>query len=718
MANLQEILSKMSIKEKAYQLLQLNTMAFAGKDDKDRTGPKIPRNIDTDYLFECGAALNSVGAEKMIEIQSNYLEKSKNKIPLIFMQDVIHGYRTLYPINLAIASSFDTDLARDCASMAAKEASIDGVQLTFAPMVDLVRDGRWGRVMESSGEDPYLNSLMSKATVEGFQGDMGKYNVAACVKHFAAYGGAEGGRDYNSVDMGEQTLREYYLPAYKAAVDAGVLCLMTSFNSLNGVPSAGNKWLVKDILRDEWGYDNVIISDYASFMEMVVHGYAEDEKDAAYKAMMATGDIEMVSTTYPRFLEELINEGKITEAQLDKAVMRVLELKDRLGLFDNPFRYTDPEEAKKIILCKEHRDLARYACEQSAVLLKNDGILPLSENVGSVALIGPIANTGEIFGNWHCGARSEETTTVLEGFKSILGDRVRYAKGCEDAFDSTDESGISEAVELAKNSEAVVLCLGENQWDNGEGNSKAILELPEIQYKLLDAVLAVNKNVAVVLFTGRPLALDRLDRTAPAILNAWEPGTEGGSAIANLVFARAVPSGKLTMSFPYATGQCPIYYNHYNTGRPKLTDELRVRFTASYIDVPSVPLYPFGHGLSYSSFEYSDRKIDKTVMRRGEKITASVKVTNTGKYKAKEVVQLYIRDLCGSVVRPVKELKGFEKIELDVGESRVVTFEITEDTLAFYGSDLTRKAEAGKFHIFIDTTSDCKEFATFELTED
>ena len=710
------ILDKMTVKEKAYQLLQLNTLAFSvDKGVVKITGPVAKEEIDKDFIFETGSALNSVGAQRMLDIQTNYLKNSNNKIPLMFMQDVIHGYRTIYPINLGIAASFDTKLAHDCAQMAAKEASIDGVQVTFAPMVDLVRDARWGRVMESSGEDPYLNCKMAKATVEGFQGDMGKYNVAACVKHFAAYGAAECGRDYNTVDMSEQTLREYYLPSYKAAVDAGVKMLMTSFNSLNGIPAAGNKWLVDGILRKEWGFDGVVISDYASFKEMITHGFAENDKDAAHKAMEATGDIEMVSTSYARFLEDLVKEGKVTMEQVDTAVLRVLKLKDELGLLDNPFRYTNVEESAKIILCPEHRALARYAAEQSAVLLKNEGVLPLSENVSSVAVIGPLGNTGEIHGNWPCGAKVEETIGVFDGIMNIVGDRVKYAKGCDVAFDSTDDSGIEEAVELAKNSEAVILCLGEDQFDSGEGHCKSKLELPYVQYKLLYEVLKVNKNVAVLLFTGRPLALERLDKNAPAILNMWMPGTEGGNAAANLVFGRAVPSGKLTMSFPYTVGQCPIYYNHYNTGRPKPETDERVTFTASFIDVPNRPLYPFGYGLSYTTFEYSDCKIDKTEMKSGEKIIASVKVKNTGSYKGKETVQLYIRDLVGSVVRPVKELKGFEKIELDAGEEKVVSFEIDEESLAFVGADMQRKAEKGKFHVFIAPNSACKPFAEFEL---
>ncbi len=709
------LLEKMTLKEKIYQLLQLNAEVFAGKGEADITGPATEMMLDKDCIFETGTVLNSIGAQRMIDIQSNYLKNSRNKIPLIFMQDVIHGYRTIYPINLGIASSFDTQLAHDCAQMAAKEASVDGIQLAFAPMVDLVRDARWGRVMESSGEDPYLNCLMAEATVRGFQGNMGKYNVAACVKHYAAYGAVEAGKEYNTVDMSERTLREYYLPSYKAAIDAGVKSLMTSFNTLNGIPLSGNKWLVDDVLRKEWGFDNMVISDYAAVEEMITHGFAQDGEEAAFLAMNAGIDIEMVSTTYPRYLEKLINEKRITMEQLDKAVLRVLKLKDELGLFDNPYGAANVEEAEKIILCREHRNLARYAAEQSAVLLKNDGVLPFSEDIGSVAVVGPLANTGEIHGSWYCAGRADDTVTVFDGIKKIIGERAKYAQGCDVDITSTDYSKIAEAVELAKNSEAVVLCIGEHQDDSGEGNSKTKLEIPYPQYKLLFEILKVNKNVAVLLFTGRPLALERLEANAPAILNMWMPGTEGGNAAANLLFGRSIPSGKITMSFPRTVGQCPIYYNCYNTGRPKPQDVGRIIYTSSYIDSPNSPLYPFGYGLSYTDFEYSERKIDKIKMKAGEKLTASVKVKNTGKYKAKETVQLYIRDLFGSAVRPLMELKGFEKIELDAGEEKTVTFEITEDTLAYYGADLVRKAEKGKFHVFIGGSSACTPFAEFEL---
>ena len=714
----QQILEKMTLDEKIYHLVQMTTMTYLKSDGTDIvTGPNSTMKLDKEYIYDVGTLLNLVGAQTMIDAQTNFLKNSKNKIPPVFMQDVIHGHRTLYPINLGIAASFDRELAREVASMAAKEASLDGVSVTFAPMVDLVRDPRWGRVMESSGEDPYLNSEMAAATVKGYQGDMGKYNIAACVKHFAAYGAAEAGRDYNTVDISERQLREYYLPAYKAAVDAGVKMLMTSFNIVDGKPSSGNKWLVNDVLRGEWGFDGVVISDYSAFEEMINHGYCEDRKECAYRAMEATSDIEMMSPCYALYLKELVEEGKITVEQIDKAVLRVLKLKEELGVFENPYRSVDLEESKRVQVGPEHRAIARNAAEQCAVLLKNDGILPLSKDIKSVAVIGPNADTGAIHGSWQCGGKIDETITVLEGVKNIVGDRAFYAKGCNIEYDSTDESMIDEAVELASKVDAVILCLGEHQDYSGEGNCRTSIEIPAIQYKLLDKILEVNKNTAVALFTGRPLAIWELDKKAPAILNMWMPGTEGGNACANLIFGNAVPSGKITMTFPRVLGQVPIYYNAYRTGRPKLEEDdfNRVRFTSSYLDMPNSPLYPFGYGLSYTEFEYSDFKLSADTMNRGDTLVASVKVKNVGKYKAKETVQLYIHDVVGSVVRPMKELKGFHKIELDVGEEKTVEFEITEKMLKYWNKDIKFVAESGKFEVFIGKDSTCKPYASFEL---
>ena len=714
-----EILESMTLEQKIYHLEQITTGTFLTKGGTYHiiTGPESKLKLDTEMIYDVGTSLNLVGAETMIDAQSNFLKNSKYKIPLMIMQDVIHGHRTLYPINLGVAASFDRALAKELAEMAAKEASLDGMSVTFAPMVDLVRDPRWGRVMESSGEDPYLNSEIARATVEGYQGDMGKYNLAACVKHFAAYGAAEAGRDYNTVDVSERTLREYYLPAYKAAIDAGVKMVMTAFNIVDGVPCVGNKHLIKDILRDEWGFDGIVISDYGAFDEMIVHGASENQKESAYLAFDAGCDIEMMTSCYAQHLKELMKEGKVTEEQIDRSVLRILDLKEELGVLDNPYRSVNPKEASRVQLSAEHRAIARRAAEECAVLLKNDGVLPFNKNVNSVAVIGPLGATGKIHGSWHCGGKAEETVSVYEGLKALLGDKVKFAQGCQIEYNSEDTSLFEEACELAKKSDCVVLCLGEHQDYSGEGNCRSDIDLPNIQYKLLDKILEANKNVAVLLFTGRPLAISRLDKTAPAILNMWMPGTEGGNACANLLFGNSVPCGKITMTFPRTLGQCPIYYNHYTTGRPKAEeDDLnRVPYTSSYIDVPNSPLYPFGYGLSYTTFDYSDFKLSKDTMTKNDTLIASVKIKNTGKYRAKEAVQLYLRDVKGSCVRPVKELKGFEKIELDVGEERVVSFEITEPMLRYWTRQMKHESEKGEFYVFIGKSSSCKPFAKFNL---
>lgn len=709
---IEELLSKMSLREKIFQLEQFNSVLLKDLDGWDATGPMEELGLTSKDLGMIGSVLNSMGADRMQDIQSSFLRTNKQGIPLAFMHDVIHGYRTIYPINLGLASSFDLELIRDCARMAAEEAVADGVNVTFAPMVDLARDARWGRVMETSGEDPYLNALIAQATVEGYK----EGGIATCVKHFAAYGAAEAGKDYAAADMSEYTLREFYLPAYKAAIDAGVDMVMPSFNVLNGVPSTGNAWLLQDILRKEWGFDGVVISDYAAILELCVHGYADDEQDAAYKAFSAGVDVEMCSATYARYLEKLVVEGKIPEKEIDGAVGRVLALKEKLKLFDKPVRYANAEEEKRIALCEKHRALARKAVEESCVLLKNDGVLPFSVETKSVAVIGPHGNTGHVLGWWLCGGLAEETVTVCEGLRQFDANlNVRYAKGCDSSWDSTEESYIDEAVALAKESEAVILCLGEGEEESGESNSKASLDLSEIQYKLLAAITAVNQNVVVLLFTGRPLASVRLHYGAPAILNVWWPGTECGSAIANLLFGKVVPSGKLTMTFPYTTGQCPIYYNHYRSGRPAPKGRYDILHTTRYLDEPNEPLYPFGYGLSYTSFSYSEPILSSDILKRGDSIEASVTIINKGDCKAKEVVQLYICDVCGSLVRPVKELKGFQKIALEAGESKTITFTITEDMLAFYGADGKRKAENGRFCVYIGANSDVDTYKEFQL---
>ncbi len=712
--DLKKLLDSLTLQEKIGQLTQLNANFLQKDITAEITGPEAHMGLSDEQISKVGSVLNFQDiseAKALIEAFSK-----QGKIPLLLMLDVIHGYRTIYPIPLAMACSFDMDLIKRCSQMAAKEAAVSGIHVNFSPMVDMVRDARWGRVMESGGEDVYLSSQISTAQVEGFQGDLGKYDVVACVKHFAGYGGAEAGRDYNTVDISEKTLHEHYLPTYKAAIDAGVKMVMTSFNTLNGVPMAGNKQLVSGLLREEWGFDGVIISDYNAFREMVSHGYCKDDKQAAFKALDATNDIEMMSPTYFLHLEELLNEGKISIEQIDKAVMRVLKLKQELGLFENPLRALSEEEFEKFVLCDNHRNIAREGAEKSAVLLKNDNLLPFSDTVKSIAVIGDYADNGDIIGFWHCGGRAEETTTVYAGVKNLLPNAVvKKAKGCSMAVDALSRDGFNEAVELAKNSEIVILTMGEPAGDSGEGNSKMNIEIPNIQYELLQEILKVNKNVAVVLFSGRPLAIEKLDGMAPAILHAWQPGTEGGSAIANLLFGKAVPQGKLAMTFPRSTGQCPIYYNAYNTGRPRGDDKNRVWYQSSYLDGPNSPLYPFGYGLSYANFEYSPVSLDKTQISKGQEITASVTIKNLSDITATETVQLYLCDRFASCVRPVRELKGFKKVTLKAGETKKVEFKITEKMLEFLHVDLTVYAEEGEFLVAIGGDSLAKFTATFEL---
>jgi beta-glucosidase len=494
------------------------------------------------------------------------------------------------------------------------------------------------------------------------------------------------------------------------------MLVMAGQQTLNGIPCVLNTHLMKDILRDEWGFDGIVISDYNCLASTVDHGYSESHKQAVEFAMQAEMSMEMATSCIVKYGEELVNEGKVSMEQIDKAVMRILKVKEKLGLFENPYRFANPEEAKKVLGCKEHRELARIASEESAVLLKNDGVLPFSKDVKSVALIGPLAKEKQIVGSWWCAYDKDETVTVMEGIKSLLPNtKITYAKGCDLELDATDLSQIDEAVELAKKSDAVILCVGEDMHDSGESKSKAFLELSYAQKELIKRITKANKSSAVVLFTGRPLVLTEENKTASAILNMFFPGTEAGNAIANLVFGNSVPCGKLTMSFPHNVGQCPVYYNHFYTGNYRTDDTKREVFKSCYIDGPNKPLFPFGYGLSYTEFEYSDHKISSNTITEEGKIIASVKVKNTGDYKAKEIVQMYIQDLFGSVVRPVKELRGFKKIELLPSEEQVVDFEITKDTLSFVGADLKRKAEKGRFRIFIGKDSEAAPFAEFEL---
>ena len=704
--DLKKLLENMTLDQKIGQMVQLNASFFT-KSESEITGPIQWFGMGEGRLRTVGSALNFQGADEMRAIQDKHLADDPNNIPMIFMMDVIHGFRTIYPIPLGLGCSFDPSLVADCSRMAAKEASAGGVQLTFTPMVDYVRDARWGRVMETCGEDPYLNSVMGAVQVKAFQGDdmSDPDHVATCVKHFAAYGGAEAGRDYNTVELSEHILREFYFPAYKACLDAGSPMIMPSFNNLNGVPSVANKWLMNKILREEWGFDGLVISDYAAVNELCGHAHsiAENLKQAAKLAIDCQCDIEMMSPAYSRYLAELVEEGVVSEQQIDRAVMRILELKRDLGLFEDPYHGASAEREMALAVCPEHRAIARRAAEESAVLLKNEGVLPFSEDVKTVALIGPFADNHEIKGFWSCNGRDEDCVTVKEGVKALMPNaEILVARGCSELLGDCSTDGFAEAVEIAKRADAVILCVGENQKYSGEGNSRVDLTLTGMQSELVKEVCAVNANTAVVLFNGRPLVLSDINDVCPAILEMWFPGSEGGTAVANLLFGKVNPSGKLTMSFPKAVGQCPIYYNRTVTGRPKSKGEdVHQPYSSNYLDCGNLPLYFFGEGLSYTTFEYESMTLDRKEMTADESITVSVTLRNAGERAGKETVQLYLRDVVSSTVRPIQELVAFEKVELAAGESKTLTFEIKEPMLRLWNTENEFVSEKGAFRISV-----------------
>lgn len=715
--DINELLKSLTLREKIGQLLQLAPFFFNPKTIGEITGPLGDIGIDDKDVLMAGTVLGIGGAEEAIEIQKSYLERSDKKIPLMIMADIIHGYRTVFPIPLALGCSFDEKAAEECARVSAVEATAGGVHVTFSPMADLVRDARWGRVMESTGEDPYLNSLFARAFVRGYQGyDISKEGyMAACLKHFAAYGAPEGGRDYNTVDISERILREYYLPAYKAAVEEGCKMAMTSFNIVNSIPSSGNKWLMRDVLREEWGFDGVVISDWGAVKELILHGVAEDEKEAAEKAIKAGVDIEMMTGCYINNLEKLVEEGTVEEELIDEAVLRILKLKEELGLFENPYKDADAEKEIKLRVCKEHRASARKIAASSMVLLKNEDILPINKEVKKIAVIGPFADEHAILGAWSWQGKFEESVSLKEGIINKLGvDKVIVSKGCS-ITEGTDEE-LEAAVDAAKDADVVILALGEHFDMSGECASRAFIKLPGRQEELADRILELGKKTAVVLFNGRPLEITELYGKAPAVLEAWFPGTEGGNAAADILFGDKNPSARLSMSFPYTVGQVPIYYNAFNTGRPKPSDDSNsFKFTSQYFDIPNSPLLPFGFGLSYTTFEYADFKLNSEVLTDNSTITASVKVKNTGLVSGEETVQFYTRDVSGSVVRPVKELKGFKKISLQPGEEQEVTFEIKEEMLRFYNSRYEFKSEKGKFTAMVGPNSRDLQVLGFEL---
>ncbi len=699
---LQNLLDSMTLEEKVGQLVQCNAGQFIA-NSLGITGPDGEELPAEDLNRVMGSVLTFENAKQARALQDKHLAADPKRIPLLLMLDVIHGLRTTYPIPLAMGCSFDDDLMAECADMARKEAAACGVHVTFNPMVDTARDPRWGRILETNSEEPLINARMGAALVRVTQGDdlSDPENVACCVKHYAAYGAPEAGRDYNTVELSERILRETYLPAYKACVDAGARLVMPSFNALNGIPSVANKWLMNKVLRGEWGFGGVVISDYDAVGELVSHGLAKDMRDAARLAMDAGCDIDMVKNAYYLHLADLVCDGAVSETAVDEATMRVLRLKNELGLFENPYHGADEEKEKEIYLCPTHREIARRAAEESAVLLKNEGILPLSRQMKRVALIGPFAEEIHLNGFWSRPGAEQDTVTIPEGIRNLMPEtELNIERGCGAEIGDTDESGIPAAAATAREADAVILVLGEPENDSGEGRSRADLMLPGPQMKLARAVIGANPNTAVVLFNGRPLVLTELAEIAPAVLEMWYPGTEAGNALARLLWGAANPCGKLSAGLPRTTGQVPNPYSRTNTGRPKpQPDNQAFPFSSCYLDTPNLPLYSFGYGLSYTSFAYESLTIDRSSIRKGETLRVKVRVRNTGCREGKETVQLYMRDLVASVVRPVQQLIDYKKISLAPGESREVEFTVTEEQLRFWNFDCELVSEPGEFEL-------------------
>lgn len=693
------VLSLMTLEEKVGQLTLFSTSFSI-------TGPTI-RDDYADLVKQgkVGAIFNAHGHKVTRDLQRMAVEETRLGIPLLFGLDVIHGFRTIFPIPLGETASWDTTLTEKTARAAALEASAAGVQWTFAPMVDVTRDARWGRIAEGAGEDTHMNTVMARSRVRGFQGSnfYDLTTVLATAKHYAAYGAPFGGRDYNTVNMSERHLREIYLPPFEASIDENVATFMTAFNELNGVPATGNKFLMNDILRDEWNFDGFVVTDYTSIPEMIDHGYAANDKEAAHLALDANVDMDMQSGLYLNQLPQLVEEGSVDIEQIDQAVARILEMKFKLGLFEDPYRYSNEERQEQNIMTEENLELAREMARESIVLLKNNNqTLPLDKNMDRLAVIGPLSDSKEhLLGSWAGVGRAEDNITVMDGIMDKLSSQTElvYSRGAELTGDS--KKGFDRAVKAAQGADAAVVVLGEERLMSGEAASRATLDLPGVQQELLQEIHATGTPVVLVLMSGRPLAVNWADENIPAILKTWYLGTQGGNAIADILFGDDNPSGKLPVTFPRHAGQIPYHYNHKNTGRP-ISDG---KYTSKYIDVPNSPLYPFGYGLSYTTFEYSNMEISSEEITADETLSVSVDVTNTGERIGEEVVQLYIRDLYASITRPVKELRDFHKLELEAGDIETVTFTLSRSDLAFYNADMEKVVEPGEFHVFVGTNS-------------
>ena len=711
------LLKQMTLEEKIGQMNQYSGFW-------DLTGP-APSNGDAAKKYEhlrkgyVGSMLNLRGVENVRKIQKIAVEETRLGIPLIIGFDVIHGYETLSPIPLAESASWDLEAIKKSAEVAAEEAAAAGINWTFAPMVDISRDARWGRVMEGAGEDPYLGSKIAFARVQGFQGsDLSKHTtLAACAKHFAAYGFAESGREYNTADIGTSTLNNIVFPPFQATLDAGIRTFMNSFSELNGIPATGNSYLQRDILKDKWEFDGFVVSDWGSIEEMISHGYAKDNKHAAQIAANAGSDMDMESYLYVNELADLVREGKVKQAYIDDAAKRILRVKFELGLFEDPYKYCDAQREKEVIGQQAFHDACLDMAKKSIVLLKNENqLLPLKKQGQKIALIGALAtDKTSPLGNWRIAAKDNTAVSVLEGMQAYTGNQLTYAKGADVSLgnteftvevniNTTDKSEFPQAIAVAKTADVVVMVLGEIGYQSGEGRSRTELGLPGVQQELLEAIYKVNKNIVLVLNNGRPLVLNWHQEHLPAIVEAWQLGTQSGNAIAQVLYGDYNPSGKLPMSFPRAVGQIPIYYNYKNTGRPTLPAPGKV-FWSHYQDVENSPLYPFGYGLSYTTFEYSSLQAQAV---SDKEVTVSVTLKNSGKLTGKEVVQLYIRDHYASVTRPVRELKGFELVSLEPNESKEISFTLTEKELGFYNNQGDFVLEPGDFSIFVGGDSNAK----------
>lgn len=711
-----ELMKKMTLEEKIAQLNLITPTSNTGPFKTKKAYEKLKEGA-------AGNVLSVRGTPEEIHEKASYAENTRLKIPFFMALDIIHGYKTVFPIPLGLSCSWDTALIEKTARVAAIEATAMGYNWTYSPMVDISRDPRWGRVMEGSGEDPYLGGLIARAMVTGYQGNdlRDETSMMACVKHFALYGASEAGRDYNTTDMSRLTMYQYYLPPYKAAVDAGVVSVMTSFNDIDGIPATANKWLLTDLLRDQWGFKGFVVTDYNCIQELIPHGVAEDYEEAVKKSLNAGLDMDMASEGYSAYLKKMVHVGKIEIKQIDTACRRVLEAKYDLGLFEDPYKKYDPKKAEKVTLTPENKQIAKLAAAKSIVLLKNDNqTLPIS-NESKIALIGPFADKQhEMLSMWSPDGVVDSIVTILKGIEKInknvsfiegsfISDDTRFGYFDEDE----QKQKIDEALDMAKKSDIVVAVLGESRNMSGEGKSMTNISLQNSQRELLKALKGIGKPVVLVLINGRPLTLTDDLLYADAILTAWRPGTSGGDAVADILFGNYNPSGKLTMSFPRSVGQIPVYYNHKSTGRP-FVDGDRGQFKSRYLDEMNAPLFPFGFGLSYTTFDYSDISLSETTLAgHRETLKVNIKITNTGKYAGEETVQLYLNDPVASVTRPIKELKKFEKIFLQPGESEDIHFIITPEDLKFFNHDFKWDWESGKFIVYVGTNSQDVKEASF-----